>query len=605
MGLAQRARPWFFVLPMIQVLPPLIAERIAAGEVIERPSSAVKELLENALDAGATEISVRLEEGGKSKIEITDNGRGMSKADLELCVLRHATSKIRDVSDLETLKTLGFRGEALPSIAAVSELSIVSREQDGGSDAFRVASPAYSAEAHTFGHFLGSPHGTQVVATGLFSQIPARLKFLKSDGAETAAIREWMERLAIARPGTGFKLESRGKVLLSLRPEAEDTRARTLLSEGGDYPLASESEEFPDGTKLRAYWIQGLSLPQSKRLVQVVNGRVLRDRLLQQASMQAFRQALLPGQYPALALFLELDPAELDVNVHPTKTEVRFLDSRTVFSRVHHLIERMIRKAGVIGFAGGALPPQIQVLQAQAQHAEVPHAQAAGLSFTVSPEMPSFFPSSAAPSTPSVAPSLAANPYIGAEYAGILFQTYLLFDFGQELGLVDQHAAHERIRFEDLRKSLFSGSIDQQSLLLPTRVSFAPELREEVEKKLPLLEQAGFEAELFGEDSLLFRSVPAAWGTDAPESRLKSLLERVLIETSGTALDERMFEALASEACHSSVRAGDRLNREEALSLVSRLFACEHPWNCPHGRPTTARVPRARFEEWFSRRVNA
>ena len=359
----------------IQVLSANVAERIAAGEVIERPASVVKELIENSLDAGATEILVALEDGGKSLIEIIDNGHGMSPEDLALCVRRHATSKLSSVGDLEKILTLGFRGEALPSVAAVSELSVLSRAL-GSDTAYELKLPAVSdqerfedrrfePEKATFGHFLSSPHGTRIQARGLFAQIPARLKFLKSQGAEVSQVREWIERLALAHPKAGFRLLSDGRQVLSLRPQSETDRVRSILADGEDYPILSANSDLgaaagglgvPDragGIHVRVHWLQGLSSPQMRKLVQVVNGRAVRDRMLQQALLAPFRQALLPGQFPAVALYVDIDPALIDVNVHPTKTEIRFLESRRIFHVIDELIDGLIAREGAPAFAPG------------------------------------------------------------------------------------------------------------------------------------------------------------------------------------------------------------------------------------------------------------
>ncbi len=627
----------------IRILPPSVAERIAAGEVVERPSSVVKELVENALDAGATEVVVALEDGGKARIEILDNGFGMEPADLALALERHATSKVRDLADLDRILTLGFRGEALPSIAAVADLSITSRPRVSADaaepDAYeihasqpqdRARTEPSRAKPVTFGHFLGRPHGTRVVVQNLFSQVPARLKFLKSAASEVSQIRELLERIALSKPETGFRLVHGDRTVLALRPQTEAERIRTLFADDEDFPLLMK-EETRGALRVRAYWLQGLSTPQMKKLLQVVNGRTLKDRLLQQAMLTSFRQTLLPGQFPAAALFLELDPAHLDVNVHPTKTEVRFLESSAVFRAVSGAFESLLRDHGMVGFAAGSAAPLafgrgapltpafgspgeasggLSAHDASAMLLHRPDSQTSlGMSLPFAPsastgqpeETSSLFPAGA-PTRDALAEALMASPYVGT-----LFQTYLLFDLGEELGVVDQHAAHERIRFESLQRRLRGGEIlPSQRLLTPENVPFDGERRADLEARLPWLEGLGFEVELFGEDRVLFRGVPPEWGLQDLKMRLHNLLLRAMdAETpeGDWMVDEALFEKLASEACHSSVRAGDRLERSEALGLVEALFRTRHPWNCPHGRPTLVRVPRARLEEWFQRRV--
>ena len=609
----------------VQKLPPLVAERIAAGEVIERPASVVKELVENSLDAGATEVTVTLEDGGKTLIEILDNGHGMAPEDLTLSVERHATSKLRSIEDLESLVTLGFRGEALASVSAVSQVEIISRVADSDT-AFWITAGGTDwlptpPQAMTFGHFLGAPHGTRIRASGLFSQIPARLKFLKSQAAEVGQVREWLERLALARPDVSFRLLSDGRTLVNLRAQSEQERVRSILSDGEDFPvLTGESDTAFSEVRVRVHWLQGLSSPQMRKLVQVVNGRAVRDRMLQQAILSPFRQTLLPGKFPALAIFVEMDPSTLDVNVHPAKTEIRFLDSRKVFHSVQTVIANLIAHHGAPGFAAGpAQAPGITSAPWGAaehftsQSATQPHWTRSvpnqGWNFLSPPTVQESV------QAPLLTPS-SSHPFTADRFVGILFNTYLMYDLGSEhdqIGLIDQHAAHERVRYEALKKrALHSGTVARsQALLLPEAVHFAPELRETLESRLAWLEKLGFEAEIFGENSLLFRAIPAEWGMHSLRARLKNLLEQTLAaeisddekNTHSLAFDERIFEKLASEACHSAVRAGDRLETAEVHALVRELFACEHPWNCPHGRPTTVRVPRSRVEEWFQRRV--
>jgi DNA mismatch repair protein MutL len=657
--------------PRVHVLDPLVAERIAAGEVVERPSSVVKELVENSLDAGATEVTVLLEEGGKRLIEILDNGHGIHRDDLKVCIQRHATSKLSSLADLERISTLGFRGEALPSIGAVADLTILSRAR-GEETAYQLhlhslqASP--EPEAVTFGHFMSSPHGTRIQARGLFSQVPARLKFLKSQASEVSQVREWIERLALAHPETGFRLVSDGRQVLSLRPQDEIARVKAILSDGDDYPIITASNDLglKDTGKgilqVRAHWFQGLSSPQTRKVVQVVNGRSVRDRMVQQAILAAFRQALLPGQFPAVAVFIDIDPSEIDVNVHPTKTEIRFLDNRKVFHAIESLLSSMIEKRGAPAIvatssaapnpwssqgsafgekSAGSAPlqwsPQPSSYKPTWQASEAMPKSQAPFDFTAPPTMPisgfgkSSFEMGLSSGLntnqgmgmdigPSAGQALGLTP---ERFMGTAFNTYLFYDVGHELVLIDQHAAHERIRYEKLKKRAIdvarasgpnapagASSAGVQALLIPEAVRFASDERMKVEARLDWLLVLGFDAEIFGEDTLLFRAIPGEWGAHDLRTRLKSLTERLIATEAkenqtlqSIFMDETLFEKLASEACHSAIRAGDRLERVEALELIDQLFTCDHPWNCPHGRPTVARIPKGKIEEWFQRRV--
>jgi DNA mismatch repair protein MutL len=603
----------------IHVLPPSVAERIAAGEVIERPSSVVKELVENSIDAGATEIQVVLEDGGKQLIEVTDNGHGMTPDDLRLSVQRHATSKLSTLAELEKILTLGFRGEALPSVSAVSDLQILSRAK--GDDTvyeLRAAAPGMARSEDdlkkvTFGHFLNSPHGTRIQARGLFSQVPARLKFLKSQASEVSQVREWIERVGLAHPNVGFKLVSGDRTVLTLRPQTAPERVKAILTEDDSFPLV-QSESEGGGFKVKLYWFQGLSLPSSRKLLQVINGRSVRDRLLQQATMAGFRQSLLPGQFPAVALFIEIDPALIDVNVHPTKTEVRFLNSRDIFRTVDSLIEASLVKHGAPTYAS-ATPSSSQPWGGPSSYSGYSgNSAATGTQDWTSPTLNAHESVGSTPSLWNLAEvQEVSHPLTHTTYLGTLFGTYFVFDDKTEMVLVDQHAAHERIRYEKLKKRVLdpetgsSKTSESQTLLVPEPVRFPAEHRQTVEARLPLLSDLGFDAELFSEDTVLIRSLPSEWKNTEVLPRLKSLLERLIAleQPASRELlwDETVFEKLASEACHSAIRAGDFVDAYQAREIVSQLFGCQHAWNCPHGRPTVVRIPRGKLEEWFQRRV--
>ncbi|MEK6705903.1 MAG: DNA mismatch repair endonuclease MutL [Bdellovibrionota bacterium] len=580
----------------IRILDPNVAERIAAGEAIERPASVVKELVENALDAGSTEVCVVLEDGGKSLIEVTDNGCGMSEADLSMCTKRHATSKLSSLGDLEKITSLGFRGEALPSIAAVSDLSIVS----GRGNTYQLhldGEPKISQI--TFGHFLNSNHGTMVSVKGLFSQVPARLKFLKSKSAETAHVREWIERLAIAYPEAGFKLVSNDKTLLNLRPSSEASRVQEVLSDN-DTQIKTLSASSDNGSgsvqfKLRFYWLRNINLQHMRRMATIVNRRAVRDKLLQQAIMSPLRQFMMPGEFPVAALFVEIDPACLDVNVHPSKIEVRFIDSHKIFSAVESLVRSILDKETT---ETAAIFPAAQTIWNFSEPKNFLQSSTplynnanSGIDKTQYKQEPLF-------------EQQKTNELQGALFVGILFATYIVYESESELILVDQHAAHERVRYERFKALITTRTTPHsQELLIPETITFEPEQRPALEQSLPTLSGHGFCCELFGENTLLFRAIPTEWGTDAIKPRLKSLIDRLLSNSTRLTEDNVVFEILASEACHSSVRAGMRLTEPEATALVNQLMTCNHPWNCPHGRPTIVKISRSKLEEWFNRRI--
>jgi DNA mismatch repair protein MutL len=573
----------------IRILPSLIAERIAAGEVVERPASVVKELCENALDAGAQAIEVRLLKGGTELIEVTDNGCGMAREDLEICIGRHATSKIREFEDLSRLRTLGFRGEALPSIASVSELTLTSRAA-GTSSTHEIRLAQSAAEKVPSRQvpnlsFLGSSQGTRIRVASLFSQIPARLKFLKSHAAETTAVREIVERLALTHPEVAFHLWSEDRHLLDLPSETLKDRAVRLLSH--DNPFEISETELSGSMTIRILWLKGLSLPHTRGMVQIVNGRALRDRTLQSAILNPLKQSFLPGNFPVCVVQLDLPTDELDVNVHPGKTEIRFLEPGKIYALCDAAFHRLLDQDRHI-----------------ARDPRVPS------SFAFStPWLPHADPLPGTSFLPETSPGMDSPSFVDAtpigDYRGVWFATYLAFEREDRITLIDQHAAHERIRYEQVKRSILGKErCESQQLLVPEVIKMPADRLLTLRSKLEWLDPLGFEAEIFGEEAVLFRSIPSLWGNRALPERLAGLLARLESEAtspSHPAWDETLFEKIAMEACRSSFKAGDRIETPAALDLVRKLYSCEHPGNCPHGRPTSVTLSRNKVEEWFSR----
>ena len=613
----------------ISILPPLVAERIAAGEVIERPASVVKELVENSIDAGATQVEVRLSKGGCDLIEITDDGNGMTPEDLELCVCRHATSKIKQFDDLTRLHTLGFRGEALPSIGSVAELSLTSRTE-GQSETFEInvahTAPAKAQSKRVANYnFLGKAHGTRVRVTSLFSQIPARLKFLKSSGAEASAVREILERLALTHPEVRFALWSDDRKLLDLPTESLEKRAERMLGDGNPFELLETKLEGSWGIQI--IWLKGLSNPHTRSMYQIVNGRALRDRTLQSAILNPLRQSFLPGSFPSIVVKLDIPPQEIDVNAHPTKTEIRFLDSKKIFALCSAAFEKLLNSAtaqwsthlnppaqmGAAPTIGNPFiytpPSRENFSRADWDPAYSTSPTLGGMVLTPShqSELQAESTSQTNDSVEEKSFSFDTTPF--GQFKGVLFSTYFVFEQGEDLLLIDQHAGHERIRYERLKNGVLKQeNVEQQELLIPEVIKLPHEEVMELKEKLPHLAKLGFDAEAFSEESILFRSIPAVWGTHQLSTRLKNLLER-LIETDldekkhQLVWDETLFEKIAMEACRSSFKAGDHMGEQAAIDLTRKLMNCEHPGNCPHGRPTYIKIPQLKIEEWFNRKI--
>jgi DNA mismatch repair protein MutL len=573
----------------IHLLPPLVAEQIAAGEVIERPASVVKELVENSIDAGATQIRINLSEGGLASIEVVDNGRGMAPADLEICLLRHATSKISSIQDLDTLGTLGFRGEALPSIASVAKLSITSRTEDSPS-AFLIEAahqaPSRSTPQETqIGLFLGSTFGTRVVVEGLFSHLPARLKFMKSVQSETSAAKEVIERLALAKPAIGFQLYAGSKEIISYESSNQKARIDQLL--GAEEGLNSIHRSISvGGIDAEVYWVRGASVPHTRKLIQIVNGRVIKDRLLQQALLNPLRQSFLPGQFPALVAKFTFPSGSIDVNAHPTKSEIRFREPSILYRLASELL----------------LPLTNPLAPPTAVDAEHPNQRSYFGGHSTTPA----FEFSAAPMHPTDQIS-APLPVEQPRYLATLYETFWLFQDAGRYILVDQHAAHERVRFERLKKRALKRSQNSsQRLLEPMLIRFKDEEQSEaVSHKLEWLRDLGFDVDAIGDTTFAFRSIPTAWGEKGLSIRLSNLLEKLAATDTPAEVswDEAMFESIAMESCRGSIKAHDSVSPVEASWILDELRNCESPGSCPHGRPTTYEITEGRLEQWFQRRA--
>ena len=559
----------------IRLLPPATADRIAAGEVVERPAAVVKELVENALDAGARRIRVAIEGGGAQRILVEDDGIGMGAEDLALCVERHATSKLAEEAMLFSIGTLGFRGEALPSIGAVARLAITSRPRDG--EAHRIA-----VEAGRKGPVLpaAGPPGTRVEVTDLFFATPARRKFLRSPAREGEAAIEALRRLAIAWPEVGFEATLEGRPALKLEPATPEARIRDLLGPG--FAAACVAVEAPGAITVRGLaggpaW--GRPTMADQHLV--VNRRPVKDPVLRAALRVAYREVMAPGRHPACALFLDIAPTELDVNVHPMKTELRFRDAAAVRGAVIGALKRALGTGAV-----QAAPAPLHFAPAPAPRHHVAEA-ALPLGWAAPPPLPA-----------PAAPPREDHP-LGRALAQVL-DCYILAEAPDgALVLVDQHAAHERLTHERLRAQLLDGAVAAQPLLLPAVVEtrHAPLLAEAA----PELARLGVELEGFGPGAVLVRALPALLGAADPAPLLAELAEELADSGEGLALANRLDAALARLACHGSIRAGRRLAPAEMDALLRAMERTPRAATCSHGRPTFLRLGPAEFARLFGR----
>ncbi|MGQ9366968.1 DNA mismatch repair endonuclease MutL [Azospirillum sp. ST 5-10] len=608
----------------IRRLPDTLVNRIAAGEVVERPAAAVKELVENALDAGAGRVDVVVRDGGKALIAVTDDGCGMGPEELELAVERHATSKLPS-DDLLDIRSLGFRGEALPSIGAVSRLTIASRPR-GADSAWAIT---VDAGAKGRPQPAALAQGTRVEVRDLFAAVPARLKFLKANRTELDHVQDTLERLAMAHPGVAFTLADDARSVLRLSAAQGDlldarlTRLGALM--GRDFQdNAVPVDATREGARL-AGWIglPTLHRPTARQQHLFVNGRPVRDKLMVGAVRGAYADFLPRDRHPLLALFLELDPLEVDVNVHPAKAEVRFRDTGLVRGLIvgalkHALAEAGHRASSTVGVATlGALRPEgaaaapmahrppwgggpvyptpsSSVPRGLAERASAFQAPLSGLAAAPSARPPDY--AAAADATPP-----AASHPLGAARAQV-HNTYIVAQTETGIVIVDQHAAHERLVYERMKAALVAGGVKRQGLLIPEVVELDEPSAARLVARAPELAELGLVLEPFGPGCVMVREVPALLGRADAKALVKDLADELAELGDAPSLQERLEEVCATMACHGSVRAGRTLSVEEMNALLRQMEATPHSGQCNHGRPTYVELKLADIERLFGRR---
>ena len=591
--------------PSIQLLPDLLISQIAAGEVVERPASVLKELLENALDAGSSTIQIQLEEGGVKLIRISDDGCGIAKDELTLALTRHATSKITSLDDLERVSTLGFRGEALASVAAVARLTLTSRQAQAN-HAWRLlgenqATPEPAALAL----------GTVIEMRDLYYNTPARRKFLKSEGTEFAHCAEAVKRIALAYPHVAFTLSHNGRVSLHLAKSDSRTRAGAIL--GDDFLAESRAIDTGDGP-LRVFGQCALPTHSSARndaQYFYVNGRFVRDKLLSHALRQAYQDMLHGSRYPAYCLFLEIDPASVDVNVHPAKTEVRFRDSRAVHQFVFHAVQRTLSSPLN---AGAEAPPThfLTSAQASSEDSRPNYSQWTARQASLRSSEPvvasylAFAKSANSTSTQSAyqpLPETLADdevPPLGyalAQLQGI----YILAQNTQGMVIIDMHAAHERILYEKLKTALDSHQVATQTLLIPSVFAADALDVEAAEEYAEALKNLGFDLAPMGPKQLAVRAVPALLQAADPAEMVRTLLAELREHGLSQLMTVRRNELLATMACHGAVRARRLLSVPEMNALLRQMEDTERADQCNHGRPTWTQLSMSELDRLFLR----
>ncbi len=597
----------------IHQLPPDLANQIAAGEVVERPASVIKELVENSIDAGARRISISVELGGKKLIQVEDDGEGMAPEDTRLAIERHATSKIVSADDLERIATLGFRGEALPSIASVSHFALRSRARGvGAGTEVRVNGGAVSSVAE-----VGMPEGTAVHVGDLFYNLPARRKFLKSDAAESAQISRVVTQLALGYPEIGFTLTSSGRKVLQCPPVSTlRDRLYQLYGERGDLiDVRRDSGDVKIVGFVAALAEQGPTRgPQNV----YVNRRVVKDRTIAHAIIDAYSVASIKERSPEVHLFIDMPHDAVDVNVHPTKAEVRFRDQ----SYIHELIRR------TLGDVLGRGPvPELQ-LEASAGF------QSAPSTLPLPHSYPSTFPSrwageaggagragavGASPLSPIGAhalPTVGANPLspVGATGApfteptirpmtalGQFRDTFIIAIDDEGIAIIDQHVAHERVLFERITERLTSGALESQRLLVPMLVDLPPAARQTLTSHAADLERLGFELEEFGGEAIKVTACPALLGREDCAAALRSLAQDLEGLDRGSGVDAAIKRIAATTACHAAVKANYPLTHDKMAHILEELRRTAYSTICPHGRPVMLRITRREVEKNFQR----
>jgi DNA mismatch repair protein MutL len=625
----------------IKILPEQVANQIAAGEVVERPASVVKEFVENAIDAGACNLTVQVEGNGTRLIRIVDDGEGMDQDDVLLCLERHATSKLLGQEQLGAIRTLGFRGEAVPSIASVAMLTITSRPAPS-----LLGTRAEVRFGRVFKvHEMGCSRGTIMEVRDLFGNVPARRKFLKTAQTELSHIEEVVKNYALACPklGIGFWIDGREICTLPGGADSPEQRLRRLLGSRARSQLVAVAEEAGGALRLTGYLLPPEEAAGMVRLALFVNGRAVRDRLLGHAVAEGMQNFLMKGRRPAGALFLELPPEEVDVNVHPAKQEVRFRRAPWIHQQVVTAVARAMAayqqqlksslfelpatsakgstagerqdgqdwaqpplpsyrlhepRAASLPLAGGsflsderAVPDNISLSAPGRAEAPISCRTAPGTSVASAAEAPGVEPADG---------SNAAARAVPFKLLGQLLRSYLLCESSSGLVVIDQHAAHERLLFEQLKKQFYSHRVASQVLLFPKIVNLRPEELELVAKYRQEIEQLGIELEEFGGGSFALKSMPALLAKLAPEDVLADIIGQYGLET-GSRRSGRLEAILAAMACKAAIKAGQALEISEMANLLQQMHDTDIFSHCPHGRPVMKCFSNDEMKKWFHR----
>lgn len=628
-------------MPGVRILPEILSNKIAAGEVVERPASVVKELVENAIDAGGDRIHIDIEKGGRSLIRVADNGCGMGHDDALLAIERYATSKIASETDLDNITSLGFRGEALPSIAAVSRLKLVTRDEhaDAGTEILVEGGKIRSVNP------AGAPVGTMITVRQLFFNTPARRKFLKTITTEFGHIADTVSCIALSRPEIRFRLTHNGKTVREWhnagKPAARMADVLGKNLESLLYPVSEESDAVSVSGRICD---PGVTRSTAGKIYTFVNGRYIRDRGLQHAVVEGYRGRIMKGRFPVAVLHLQVPPGDVDVNVHPAKHEVRFARHREIHGAVVRAVagafaEKTFRGAAghektpiytvnesLPGFAGGnekeaeslfgARSPTATEATTPGGKADAPEAiRGQGPSGPLQTGATAGAPPADAPAgtpdnTTEKAPPPRQSPLFDGDFlrsAALIGQfknTYILCERGDELLLIDQHAAHERIVYENIRHRMASGDcLPVQKLLVPEAIELSHRESAALEPMMAELQRAGLEIDIFGQNTFIVTAVPEVLAEKEISPLIREIAE--IADTTGfqKEIDTAIDACIIRMACHGAIRANQALGPNQMKAIIDQLHACDNPNSCPHGRPTLITWNAGLLERRFKRTV--
>ena len=596
----------------IKILSPQLANQIAAGEVVERPASVLKELVENSLDAGAKRIDIEIEQGGIKLIKVLDDGYGIAEAELALALSRHATSKIDDLQDLEAVSTLGFRGEALASIASVSRLALTS-SAEGSTNAWKAVSEGRDMEVDL--QPAAHPRGTSVEVRDLFFNTPARRKFLRTEGTEYNRIDDSIKKLALSRMDIAFSLRHNQRAQINLHPANTQLEQEKRVADiCGPAFMQQALYVDNDRTGIRLWGWMGLpTFSRSQADLQhfFVNGRCIRDKVVSHAIRQAYQDVLYHGRHPAYVLFLEIEPADVDVNVHPTKHEVRFRDSRSIHGFVYGTLNKALAQDR----------PQDHLQEGEMETGQLPSSQQtewqpnqSTLQFPSgtgqSQNASSYAPSQGTVSTPMSAYQSLYNTQMPEEQGDIppmgfaiaqLKGIYILAENAQGMIIVDMHAAHERITYESMKTAFDNQGLVSQPLLVPESLSVSEREAEITDKSSEIFSQLGFTVERAAAESIIVREIPAILRGSEVEGLLRDVISDLLMHGSSERIRHHINEILSTMACHGSVRANRKLTIPEMNALLRDMEATERSGQCNHGRPTWSQLTLDELDKLFLR----